>query len=284
MRRRIIDGCPLRSSDRHTNPSLAERRQLIFDSFLPVQRHYGRRGLGTFGIDGRHRRDQVQGLWDTVRLWPQLGLRVSVQKPTQSVANGPGTFPLLCQSHQLSYGCHLLDYSARPVFHSVVLLSENCSLQNASFAPFVSSLKDQFCFKFNFLLFRCFVGSFGRVALDETAMGLICLLSIYVRPVVLTLKKTPSVLRHCYRQVKTLRHEQELLIQSHFFLYKDHQRRLFHVIHILVIVQVLRRLVVIIILELYRLCRCTFWSGWYWHCRSWSIFWAWLLAWTTRWN
>ena len=43
-------------------------------------------------------------------------------------------------------------------------------------------------------------------------------------------KLSPCVVTTCLRQIQVLKHERQLNMNGKFFLYKDHHRRLFHVI------------------------------------------------------
>ena len=61
-------------------------------------------------------------------------------------------------------------------------------------------------------------------------MGSFLIAFTYLRPIILALNSMPLILLKWSKQVKVLKHERNLQINDHLFLYKDHQRRLLQVI------------------------------------------------------
>lgn len=82
----------------------------------------------------------------------------------------------------------------------------------------------------NSRLYRCFLKASPFAKLDETMISFFWILFFYLRPVTLTVKRIPHILITCHRQMQVLKHERELSINGKLLLYKDHHRRLFHVI------------------------------------------------------
>lgn len=84
-------------------------------------------------------------------------------------------------------------------------------------------------------VYSCFLRhSTGVAKLDETLVSFVWFLFFYLRPVIMTVKIFPEVLLKCRKHIVVLRHERELRIDDQLFLYKDHHRRLFIVISLLV--------------------------------------------------
>lgn len=66
--------------------------------------------------------------------------------------------------------------------------------------------------------------------LEETMISFFWILFFYVRPVAMTIKLSPHIVACCHRQIQILKHERKLSINGKLLLYKDHHRRLYHVI------------------------------------------------------
>lgn len=76
----------------------------------------------------------------------------------------------------------------------------------------------------------CFLKSSSETALEDTVLSFIWISFFYLRPILLTFNSMPVILWEWYKQTEVLKHENELPMDGKFVLYKDHHRRLFHVI------------------------------------------------------
>lgn len=100
--------------------------------------------------------------------------------------------------------------------------------------PNLSTILYRLSFPFNWLFlidgYRCFFKASDAAKLDETMISFFWILFFFIRPVAMTIKHSPQIILSCHRQVQVLKHERELSINGKLLLYKDHHRRLFHVI------------------------------------------------------
>lgn len=94
----------------------------------------------------------------------------------------------------------------------------------------ISSLAAWNIYHYSSAFQMCFLKASPFAKLDETMISFFWILFFYLRPVTLTVKRIPHILITCHRQMQVLKHERELSINGKLLLYKDHHRRLFHVI------------------------------------------------------
>jgi len=76
----------------------------------------------------------------------------------------------------------------------------------------------------------CFLKSSRLTPTRDTVFSALWILSFFLRPILKSCYYMPAILFEWYKQIQILKHESQLPMNGKLVLYKDHHRRLFHVI------------------------------------------------------